>query len=42
MVFLGTNEIPRYLQYTNESEQYWDVHFLITYDNLMRNDQEMT
>ncbi len=37
-----TNESEWYLQHTNDSECYWGVHFLIIYDNIMRNDQEMT
>ncbi len=29
MVFLCANEIQHDLQYTNDSKQYFDVHFLI-------------
>ena len=33
------NESDQHLQYINESEQYSKVHF---FDNVMRNDREMT
>ncbi len=35
-------ESELYLQYTSKSELYIDMHFLIMFDNLMRNDWEMT